>query len=274
MAILNDPNRYYAPAQEDWALGDLVVVPTAVLWAEGERPALPYPQLQPAPDGSSSVVYDLWPRAAAFPQPIVECWLSPAMIVVDDCVIDKQFNAFVERRMAEGRTETEAIEEARGELLLDPFVPVAPVLPYRLLRFADVEALRQGQLIGFFPVVPSDETDEGYVDFVRTTAVSRQLLRGPYASLSTEARSILRWKLAQFYAVRNFSVDAEIMAAVGKSITAVRAITDTKKLLIVDLELDHGASQILLRQEPRRTEIPPGHVRGRAAAVDEVPNGA
>ena len=105
--------------------------------------------------------------------------------------------------------------------------------------------------------------DEGYVDFTRIGPVSRQLLWGPAAALSAPARRILRWKLAQYLAFRNLSVDTEIMAATGKMITAVHVISDQKDRLVVDLELDHGTSQLRLRQEPRRTELPPGHTRGR-----------
>lgn len=263
MGVLDDPALYYAPPQRDWALGDLVIVPTAVLWAQGERSALPYPQPAPPPDGSASVVYDLWAASGNLPTPAVECWVTPAVIVVDDCVIDKEFNAFVDRRVREGVAEAEAIAEARANPGLDPLVPVTPLLPYSQLRFASAQAVRQAQPIGYFPVAASDDVDEGYLDFTRTIAVSRPLLWGPAAAMSEPARKILRWKLAQFYAVRNFSIDAEIMAALGRTITAVRTMLDNRDRLVVDLELDHGASELRLRQEPRRPTVPPGHQRGR-----------
>mgnify|MGYP001164785900 CR=1 FL=1 len=185
------------------------------------------------------------------------------MIVVDDCLIDKEFNARVERLVGDGLSEAEAVALAREDLTLDPFIPVAPIFPYQRLRYASAQGIREGQTIGYFPIVGSDDMEEGYIDFVRTVPVSRRLLRGPFAALGDAARSILRWKLAQFYAARNFSIDAEIMAAVGSTITGDRVVTDTKKLLVVDLELDHGANRLLLRQEPRRTSIPEGHTRGR-----------
>lgn len=264
MGILDDPGRYYAPPQDDWALGDIVVVPTATLWGPGQRAADDYPQPAPPPDGSSSVVYALWQGNERFPGPLLECRLTPAMIVVDDCVLDKEFNAFVEQRLREGLPEVEAEGQARQEPSLDPLVPVAPILPYSILRFANPQSIRQGQSIGYFPVPESDDMDDGYVDFTRTVPVSRALLRGLYASLSEAARLILRWKLAQFYAARNLSVDAEISAAVGKRITGVHTATGPKNILIVDLELNDGESHLQLRQEPRRIEVPPGHQRGRA----------
>jgi predicted transposase YbfD/YdcC len=50
----------------------------------------------------------------------------------------------------------------------------------------------------------------------RTVPGSRHLLTGPFASMSDPARRVLRWKLAQFYAFRNQSIDEQIMDAVGK----------------------------------------------------------
>lgn len=145
---------------------------------------------------------------------------------------------------------------------------MAPVLLYRRLHFVNEGAVRQAHAIGYFPVVDSDDPsmDEGYVDFTRTVPVSRKLLRGPYASMSEPARRILRWKLAQFYAFRNQSVDDEITAAVGKAITAVHAVTDNKNRLIVELELDHGEDSLKLRHEPRTTDVPAGRGRGRCCS--------
>jgi len=263
MAVLDDPAQYYGSPQADWALGDIVIVPVSVLWKQGERLAQEYPQPPPPADGSASVVYALWRGMLQLPDPLIECRLTPAMIVVDDCVIDKEFNAFVERRINEGALIADAEAEARANASLDPLVAVAPILPYRTLRWVNEQAMRQGNALGYFPVIESDEMDEGYVDFLRTAPVSRQLLWGPVTALSDPARRILRWKLAQFYGFRNLSVDTEIMAAIGRTITDVRVITDTKNRLVVDLELDHGAGQVQLRQEPRRAAIPTGHQRGR-----------
>lgn len=263
MSILDDPDRYYGSPQGDWSLGDVVIVPGAVLWRSGERPRNAYPQPAPRPDGSTSVVYDLWSGLEQLPDPAVECWLGPAVIVVDDCVLDKEFNAFVEQRIREGISEDQAEGEGRADESLDRLVPVAPVLPYTHLRFASETAIRQGQAIGYFPLIASHDVDEGYIDFTRTLPVSRQLLTGPFAAMSGEARRILRWKLAQFYAFRNQSVDDEITAAIGKTITGVHVVKDSKNRLVVDLELDNATSSLRLRQEPRRTEPAPGHQRGR-----------
>ena len=184
MTVLDDPTQYYAPPQTDWALGDIVVVPVSVLWKQGERSARDYPQPAPPVDGSASVIYPLWRGSPQLPDPLIECWLTPAMIVVDDCVIDKEFNATVERRINEGLPAADAEAEARANTSLDPLVAVAPILPYRALRAVSEQAVRQGNALGYFPIIDSDEMDEGYVDFLRTVPVSRQLLWGPVAALS------------------------------------------------------------------------------------------
>jgi hypothetical protein len=264
VGVLDDPSRYYAPPQEDWSLGDIVIVPTAALWAASERRPNPYPQPAPPPDGSASVTYALWDDPEPFPMPSIECWLTPAVIVVDDCVLDKEFNAVVEQRIRAGAPAARAEAEARADPSLDPLVPVTPILPYGRARYLNLQAVRQAQPIGYFPIPEwPGQVDEGYLDFTRTVPVSRQLLWGPAAALSEPARRILRWKLAQFYAVRNLSVDAELVRAVGKVITAVRTVSDQKDRLVVDLELNDGEDELRLRQEPRRPEVPPGHQRGR-----------
>jgi hypothetical protein len=264
VGVLDDPALYYAPPQEDWSLGDIVIAPTAVLWSAVERQAGPYPQPAPPPDGSTSITYQLWVEPGMLPMPAIECWLTPAVIVVDDCVIDKDFNVQVEQRIREGVPVEEAEAEARADLSLDPLVPVTPILPYGRARSLNPQAVRQAQAVGYFPILDwPGMVDEGYLDFTLTVPVSRQLLWGPAAALSDPARRILRWKLAQFYAVRNFSVDAEITRAVGRTITEVRVVADQKDRLVVDLELDGGEAELRLRQEPRRSAIPPGHQRGR-----------
>jgi len=185
------------------------------------------------------------------------------MIVVDDCVIDKEFNEAVDDLIRQGATEADALALARQDETLDALIPVAPVLPYASLRVNE-QGVRTAQTTGYFPVLAQGGVmDEGYVDFRRTVPVSRKLLTGPLAALDDPVRRILRWKLAQFYAIRNFAVDAEIQSAVGMTITGVTIVEDTRKRLVVRLELNNGEREILLRQEPRVREIPPGHERGR-----------
>lgn len=174
MGVLDDPSRFYGPPQQDWALGDIIIVPTAVLRAAAEQKLSQNLQPMPPPDGSASVCYALWQPNDLVPQPAVEAWLSPAMIVADDCVLDKEFNAFVERRLRDGVTVEIAEQEARADNSLDPLVPVAPLLPYSSLRYVNLQAVRQAQAIGYFPVVPwPDHVDEGFLDFTRIVPVTR-----------------------------------------------------------------------------------------------------
>ncbi|MGH2441577.1 MAG: hypothetical protein ACRDFX_00220, partial [Chloroflexota bacterium] len=166
-------------------------------------------------------------------------------------------------RMRDGVPEAQAEAEARSDQSLDQLIPVAPILPYSRLRFLTAPSIRGAQPLGFFPVIESHDPpiDEGYVDFTRTVPVSRNVLRGPFASMSEPARSMLRWKLAQFYALRNQSIGNEIMAAIGKTITDVHVVMDSKKRLVVDLELDQGASRLQLKQEPRALDPPAARLR-------------
>lgn len=205
MGVLDDPGAYYAPLGPDWSQGDLAVAPTAVLWGQGERPSLPYPQPPPLPNGVISVVYDLWEGTPLAPAASIECFIGPVMVVSDDCAIDKEFNARVDQLIAQGLPESAAEAEARNDDSLDPLILVAPVLPYESLRFVNEQAVRTAQAVGYFPIVGGPEVDEGYLDLGRVQPVSRGLLSEPFAALSEAARSILRWKLAQYYAARNLS---------------------------------------------------------------------
>lgn len=262
MGVLSDPNAFYTSPGSDWAQGDLIIAPTAILWSTGERPTHKYPQPAPVPPGIGSVVYDLWNEAPPFTKAAtIECFLGPAMILTDDCALDKDFNVKVEELMEQGKSEADALAEARLDPTLDTLVLIAPILPYKELRSVSPTAVRTAQAIGYFPILESDEVDEGFVDFGRTVPVSRRLMSEPFAVLNKDIKNILRWKLAQHYAIRNLSVDAQIAAAVGKTIVASHTITDSKNRLIVELELE-GGDCLRLRQEPRQPEANPSRVRG------------
>ncbi len=263
MGLLDDPEAFYAPLSNDWAQGDLVLVPTAVLWAVGQRRAHGYPQPAPLPDGAATVVYELWAPSPFVQGATVECRVGPAIVITDDCEIDKDFNARVSELVSQGKPESLAIEEARADKSLDPVVQVAPVQPYSNLRYVSEQSVRTAQALGYFPIIGGKYMDAGFADLGVVTTVSRQLLRQPIVSLSEGARSLLRWKTAQTYAARNCSVDAQIQAAVGKTITGVRTVEDNKHRLVVHLELDGDSDSLILRQEPRRQELQAARTRGR-----------
>jgi len=262
MAVLNEVAKFYQQRPTGfWALGDVVTVPTAILCKKGERPIT----APPSSSGSElpTVSCDLLSGSGEVHVRAMELALTPALIVIDDCVIDKQFNEYITRCMNEGKSVDEATMEARGLPSLDPFVLVVPILPYAELRFLKDRGIRDGQTIGYFPILGSDVIDEGYVDFVRMTCLSRALLQHRLGRLSDQAGRILRWKLAQFHSLRNQSVDAEIESAIGKTITNV-ALTEQSKptSLMVSIELNDGEQTLVLKQDPRRQELPAGADRG------------
>jgi hypothetical protein len=264
VAILSDPDRFYGVVGPEWSLGDLVLVPVAVLWETSEVQTSAHPQPAPPADASRSVLYDAWTGGLPnLPSPAVELALSPAVIVADDCALDKEFNIVVRDLVEKGADEDTAIEIARGTEL-DPIVPVCPLRPYAVLRYANAAAVRTANVVGYFPLPPKTSvTDEGYLDFVRTVPVSRRLLTGPLAVMSADARRILRWKLAEFYAYRNLSTDATVMSVKGRTITDVQVVADSKNRLVISMHLDGPPGELLLKQEPRTREEVEGASRGR-----------
>ena len=132
---------------------------------------------------------------------------------------------------------------------LDPTLVVARVRPYA--EFEDVrhDALQRADTFGYFPVLGSDDIDEGVVDFNLMTTVDRQALVGRAASLSEIARNALRSKLAEFTALRARSTETAIEATVGRRITDAQAYREPhgkRESLIVRLELDQGAEVLIL----------------------------
>jgi len=171
MAVLNNPDEYYGDPQDDWALGDIAIVPTVILWAQEERPPDLFVQSAPQPDGTTSVTIGLWRGNTRFKDPVAQYRLSPAMVVIDDCVIDKEFNERVELLMADGVERGEAESIVREDRTLDQVVSVVPIQPYNLLRPRE-QGVRDGQTVGYFPVVKSSFMDEGFLDFVHKVPVS------------------------------------------------------------------------------------------------------
>jgi hypothetical protein len=175
------------------------------------------------------------------------------MIIADDCSLDKEKNEFMRRLIRDGVPQDEARARAVADTSLDILIPVAPIFQYSSLRFASEGGIRTAQTVGYFPVVEkSSVMYEGYVDLSRTVSVSRNLLAGRLASLSESARNVLRWKLAQTYAARNLSVESKLTEAIGKTITNVVAIRESKKREVARIELDQGESAIVVKLEPDR----------------------
>jgi hypothetical protein len=77
------------------------------------------------------------------------------------------------------------------------------------------ETLGPAATFGNFPVLGTDDVDEGVVAFSLVTTLDRAAVLGRAAAVSELARNALRSKLAEFTALRARSTEAAIEAAVA-----------------------------------------------------------
>lgn len=253
MSWFDEPALYYGTDRPvDWSLGDLVVAPQAVLLAGEVADAL-----GASPGLGERVRRALWRATPEVIGVSAEGGWDVGLIVLDDCALDRDFNREVncrERALQAGGLGQEAAHEqaeaeARAMEGLDPTLVVARVRPYVDFEAARHDALRQAETFGCFPVLGTDEIDDGVVDFSLLTTVDRRALVGRAASLSEIARNALRSKLAEFTALRARSTETAIEAAVGRQITDAQAYRERhgkRETLVVRLELDHGSEVLVL----------------------------
>lgn len=244
------PDAFYLP--ETRALlsqGDVYLTPTVTVWSEEAFRAIP--AIPPAPEEPGALVFTpAWTRTAApLAPPVVTLatrW-APVLVLSHDCEIDKEFNEQVDALLRDGVPEAEAIARASGNPELDRYILVSPLLPYHEQELAPArwDAVRAGQKIGYFPLPPmaAYERAEYFVHLSRICTVERRLLSPAYkaASLSEQARSMLRFKLAEALASRNISIVSKLEAAIGQRITDVRTMKVKRQDATVMLVLEDGS---------------------------------
>jgi hypothetical protein len=244
------PDAFYLP--EPRALlsqGDVYLAPTAIVWSEEAFQAIPL--IPPAPEEPGGVVFTpAWARSSApLAPPVVTLatrW-APVLVLSHDCEIDKEFNEEVDALVRDGMPEEEAMAHAAGNPELDRYILVSPLLPYdeQELAAARWDAVRASQKIGYVPLppIPACEDAEFFVHLSRICTVERRLLSPGYkaASLTEQARSLLRFKIAEALSSRNISVVSKLEAAIGHRITDVRTMKVKRQDATVMLVLEDGS---------------------------------
>ncbi|HUX85553.1 MAG TPA: hypothetical protein VMW65_01010 [Chloroflexota bacterium] len=280
MGLFDDPRDYYGEVGGYLRQGDLVLAPSTTLWSAAERPADPGALLPPSGVGVNQITL-LWPRRAPVEGLAAEVRWGLVMVLPHECAIHRDFNRRLVQLEAEGMGEAEAIERASGDPALDPTIVVAPVIPLSSLPETDRRAVSSGGRIGLFPVCAGPAADAplipaGVVDLGRLAEISRRLVHRRVARLSERARAFLRFKLAEQWAYRNQSLDAEIAQAVGHTIMRHQVIERSKDLQVV-LELDDGTTLVLKQDQrrpgrvdlPSRSDFPDRPVPRGSQSVDE-----
>jgi hypothetical protein len=181
------------------------------------------------------------------------------MLTSHDCQIDKEWNRRVQELMKEGRSQTQAMEEAESDPHLDRSFVVSP-----LVDPADIEVdrgnLMAGRVVGYLPVPPSDDglVPRAVVDLTYQCTVDRLDVR-KVASTSDSTRAKLRYALVQLDALRAADLGFEVEAVTGRLIERVEI--PRSQPLFVRLHLDDG-SILELMQQPRE----PSEGAGRTGA--------
>lgn len=246
--------------------GDIILAPSAVLVAPEQRDLA-------APRGGPERLGDvqrlaLWDGDGRTLSPDVsaEVRFSPALVLSHDCELEKDFNERVRELIASGRPEAEAVAEAEDDPTLDPFAVIAPLHPFADLPAPRHAGVRQGQRIGYFPLLrlPRDGGDY-FVDLGQVCTVSVQLLpqAGKVASLAPESVFELRYKLSEAYAIRDLAVLQELEHLTGRTIVRASALPKSGKKTSLQLYLDDGDIVHLEIRKPREA-LPEEIVRTQA----------
>lgn len=244
------PDSFYLPEPRPLlSQGDVYLAPTTIVWSEEAFQAIPL--IPPAPEEPGALVFTpAWARASSpLAPPVVTLatrW-APVLVLSHDCEIDKEFNEQVDALVREGVPEAAAMAQAGGDPELDRYILVSPLLPYdeQELAAARWDAVRAGKKIGYFPLppIPAYEDAEFFVHLSRICTVERRLLSPEYkaASLAEQARSLLRFKIAEALSSRNISVVSKLEAAIGQRITDVRTMKVKRQDATVMLVLEDGS---------------------------------
>jgi hypothetical protein len=257
---------YEAAAHPTLRQGDIILAPSAVLVPPGKWD-LSAPHRGPDRLGDAQR-FALWEgdERALSPDVSAEVRFSPVLVLSHDCDLEKEFNERVRELMATGVPQDDAVAEAEADPSLDPFAVVAPLRAFTQLPAQRHQGVRQGQRIGYFPVLqlPRDGGDY-FVDLGQVTTVAVQLLphAGKVASLAPESVHELRYKLSEAYAIRDLAVLLELEQLTGRTIVRVSALPRSGKKTSLQLFMDDGDIVHLEIRKPREN-LPEEIVRTRS----------
>lgn len=177
------------------------------------------------------------------------------MVTSHDCQLEKEFNRRRSELIAVGKSEEEATAEALVDPTLDRTLVASPLVDADDIR-VDQGNLLGGHVVGYLPVpasldgrVPQCVVDLNYRCTVDRFDVAR------VTSVSSKARSQLRYALVRLDALRTPSLGFEVENVIGHLIE--RAVVPKRDPLTVRLVLDNGSTIELLQQ--------PGEPQGPSA---------
>lgn len=194
--------------------------------------------------------------------------LGLVMVVSHDCHLDKELHLVARAllRANPDRDENWAYEKAEPDDTLDHVIVSQPDRQPDDVSVGDTNMLLAGRIVGFFPVPASPQhglTSPAVVDLGHRTTVDRLTLTRRLASITDDARLMLRYALARMDSLRTPDLTAELEAAVGERVTGIERPTGKRVTLVITLE-DGNTFEVLPGpgttplDGPRRQAFPRG----------------
>ncbi|HEX6506018.1 MAG TPA: hypothetical protein VF221_00145 [Chloroflexota bacterium] len=162
--------------------------------------------------------------------PMLEMWgclnYSLAVVVADDCAIDKEFNILRERYEGEDMDTNQAAEQANDQA--EPYVAVAEVWPVNALP-VHLQRDAESGTVGYVPfsmgdVVPEDSRPY-VVDLNRMATISWRAIDRRLAIRDERWRQRLQTQLCRFFAARTIRVNDELAEIFYQPVVRAEALT-------------------------------------------------
>lgn len=216
-------------------------------------------------------------RVGSIDLPALEVVGGRALVMVcsHDCGLDKEFNAVVHRHQLDDEAAVAAVE-ARPDL--DRNFTVSPLVAPDAVVVAgepvDRQALMAGRVIGYLPV-PALELNgrvvipESVVDLSYRATIDRFSYTQRLTCISESARERLRYALARLDVLRTPTLETQLEAVVGQTITSVAV--SRKNPLMVDIRLADGTTIQLLQKPGSPPVDPPARTRRSVRGATDTP---
>jgi hypothetical protein len=162
--------------------------------------------------------------------PILAMWgrmnYSLAVVVADDCAIDKEFNILCEQLTAAGVEPEQACERANEAA--EPYVAVAEAWPVDALP-GHLQGEAASGAVGYVPfrlgsLVPED-TQVYVVDLNRIATISWRSVDRRLGMRDERWRQRLQVQLCRFFAARTIRVNEDLATIFGQPLIGAEALT-------------------------------------------------
>jgi hypothetical protein len=162
--------------------------------------------------------------------PVLEMWgclnYGLAVVVADDCAIDKEFNILLDRYLDQGIGKETAIERAHHDA--EPYITVAEAWPIEALP-GHLQDDAESGAVGYVPFLLSnlvDEDDRSYaVDLNRISTISWRAVHRRLGLRDERWRQRLQTQLCRLFAARTIRVAEDLATIFAQAVVRAEALT-------------------------------------------------